>query len=543
MSASLFFKSLGALPERWFLAICLFFAFGLSLIGITWGRYEDWNFDQMAFLGLRPNGIPYHYLKPPLTTYLTQFLVIDPIGYLFAHFPAHLLDSNNIMAVTMVCGHLLTILLYCGSIALVFATIRKGCGVKPAAVISLLMATSAGLIQYNHYGTADSPLLFWMLASFAMSMRLARTGRVVDSVIAGLLAGLAAADKYNGLGVAIAIPAALFMHSGWRFLFGVPLILGSLSVPLGFVIGNPGAIMDHQRFVQQFLYNLYTTPVYYGDTHKTGYLDFLTSFPELIGLPASLILLGLVISSLSLLWRRSLQRTELVLMIVCGAIFAFYFVTIGRFPRMEPRFVLPAVPFAMILAAPALQRVSLSCKPMPVVLGTLILYNILCSLWLGCRFLADPRMDAQIYAMNHFPHDVLVESTYSPNWNLLPGVSVRDRKVSCDSGFDNRFTKIFGKENKVINEGLKDCGAHDPKDFFTAKELQSRNPDYITFTSVAYVIAATPETRLFYRDLEEGKLGYSKVFEKSSPRTPSWIYPHNSDALMDRMVILKLNGS
>ena len=284
MPVSLFLKRLRSLPERWFLGIALLLAFGLSLIGITWGRYEDWNFDQMAFLGLRPDGIPYHYLKPPLTTYLTQFLVVNPIGFLASHFHPFLLDHSISLAITMVCGHLLTILLYCGSVALVFVTIRNGCGVKSAAVVSVLMATSAGLIQYNHYGTADSPLLFWMLASFAMSMRLTRTGSVVDAVIAGLLAGLAAADKYNGLGVAIAIPAALFMWKGWRSLYGIPLILGSLSVPLGFLIGNPGAILDHQRFVQQFLYNLYTTPVYYEDTHRTGYLDFLAPECHNLGL-------------------------------------------------------------------------------------------------------------------------------------------------------------------------------------------------------------------------------------------------------------------
>ena len=163
-------------------------------------------------------------------------------------------------------------------------------------------------------------------------------------------------------------------------------------------------------------------------------------------------------------------------------------------------------------------------------------------MWLGYRFLADPRMDAQIYAMAHFHHGAIVESTYSPNWNLLPGVSVFEKKVSCDTGFDNRFTKIFGKNNKVIEQGLKDCAAHDPSGFFSPGELRSRAPDYITFTSVTYVIAGTPETRRFYQDLEEGRLGYTKVFDKSFPRTPAWIYPRSSDALMERMVILKKNS-
>ena len=151
-------------------------------------------------------------------------------------------------------------------------------------------------------------------------------------------------------------------------------------------------------------------------------------------------------------------------------------------------------------------------------------------------------MAAQKFAESHFPPGAGVESTYSPDWNLLPGISVSIRKVACDSGADNRFTAIFGKDNEIISKGLKECAAHDPSGFFSAEELMRRNPDFITFTSVTYVIAADEGTRSFYWDLESGRLGYSKVFEKSLPKTPRWLYPRSSDALMDRMVILARTG-
>jgi Dolichyl-phosphate-mannose-protein mannosyltransferase len=517
--------------------VSLLLGLGLSLVGIQWGRYEDWNFDQMAFLGFRPNGIPYHYLKPPLHTYVTQFLAVDPVRWVFDHMPCA--DRSLSLEWTMICGHLLTVLMFCGSLAMVHAAVRHACGATPAAIIALVMATSAGLIQFNHYGTADSPLLFWMLASFSMAMRLSERGRLRDALAAGLLAGLAAADKYNGLGVAAAIPTALFIHSGWKCLVRTPLYAGSLAVVPGFILGNPGCILDHERFVRQFLYNLYTTPVYYGEVHRTGYLDFLICFRELIGPPASLLLALLGCASAFLLLKRRLTRPEFVLMAVSGIVFSFYFLTIGRFPRMEARFVLPAVPFALMLGAPAIRRIRFSGITPRIIVGGLLLYNLICCLWLGHRFLSDPRMDAQLYAMRHFGKGTSIESTYSPDWNLLPGLNVNIRKVICDSGFDNRFTSIFGKDNTVIREGLKDCGFHDPKDFFTERELLERHPDYVTFPSVTYVIAGTPETRDFYRNLEEGKYGYVKVFDKSSPRTPSWMYPCGSDALMDRMVILK----
>jgi hypothetical protein len=537
MTIVTFLQRHGLIRGRYLLALALLLALGLSTIGITWGRYQDWHFDEIAYIGIRPNGMAWLYLKPPLHTYLTEFLVIRPIHLLSALFPAP--EHPNIwLATTMVCGHLFTILLFCGSVALLYGIVMKSCGEKSASILALVMSTSAGILQFNHWGTVDSPLLFWMLASFAISIRASSTGALTDSILAGLLAGLAAADKYNGLGVAAALPVALFLHSGWRALYRMPLILGCLAVPLGFLVGCPGAVLDHDRFVQQFLYNLYTTPVYYGSTHKLGYLDFLASFPELIGLPASIALASAVVGTLLLLKKRVLAPAERTLVACAGIVFLGYYINIGSFPRMEARFVLPVVPFALILAAPALQRIRMTDKLPSRIFSAILLYSLICCVILGVRFLSDPRMDAQLFAMKNFPPNATVENTYAPEWNVLPGVSVQETKLTCDCGYDQRFTKIFGN-NEIIKKGLKDCASHDPADVFTEYSLKLRNPDFIAFSWVTYVNASDPKTFRFYKDLEDGKLGYVKVFDKHLMKAPIWAYPRESDALMPRMVILQ----
>jgi hypothetical protein len=520
------------------LKLALLLALLLSTIGITWGRYQDWHFDQIAFIGIKPNGMAWLYLKPPLHTYLTEFLVIKPIHLISQLFPASAQLPSNWLAITMVCGHLFTILLFCGSVALLYSIVRKSCGEKSASVLALVMATSAGLIQFNHWGTVDSPLLFWMLASFAFSMRASRTGALSDSILAGLLAGLAAADKYNGLGVAAALPIALLMHSGWRSLYRGPVILGCLAVPIGFVIGCPGAVLEHERFVQQFLYNLYTTPVYYGSSHRLGYLDFLTSFPDLIGLPASILLALAVMTTLLLLKKRALATGEITLLACAGIVFLGYYLNIGSFPRMEARFVLPVVPFALMLAAPALQRIRMTDKLPSRLFMALLIYNLICCVILGVRFLSDPRMDAQLFVKQHFPRNATVENSYAPDWNLIPGVSVKETILTCENGHQERFTKIFGN-NSIIKKGLEGCETHDPADVFTAESLKLRNPDFIAFSWVTYVNASDPKTFRFYKDLEEEKLGYVKVFDKHVIKAPIWAYPRQSDALMPRMVILQ----
>ena len=538
MKSASFIHRRGLLQGRYLLALALLLALTLSTIGITWGRYQDWHFDQIAFIGIRPNGMAWLYLKPPLHTYLTEFLVIRPLHQICQLFPANPANPNRWLAITMVCGHLLTILLFCGSVALLYGIVRKSCGEKSASVLALIMATSAGLIQFNHWGTVDSPLLFWMLASLTFSMRASVTGTLIDTVLAGLLAGLAAADKYNGLGVAAAIPVALFMHSGWRSFYRIPLILGLLAVPMGFLIGCPGAVLDHEKFVGQFLYNLYTTPVYYGSSHRLGYLDFLTSFPELIGLPATIVLVLAVIKTLFLLKNGALASGERTLLACAGIVFLGYYLNIGSFPRMEARFVLPVVPFALLLAAPALQRIRMSEKIPSILFAAILAYNMICCIILGVRFLSDPRMGSQVYAMKNFPKNATVENTYAPDWNLMPGVSVKLTTMTCESGHQERFTKIFGN-NEIIRKGLEGCETHDPADAFTAESLRLRNPDFIAYSWVTYMNAGDPKTFRFYKDLEDEKLGYVKVFDKRLMKAPKWVYPRQSDALMPEMVILK----
>jgi hypothetical protein len=519
------------------LSLALLLAIGLSLIGANWGRVECWNLDNMAFRGVMPNFLPCGgYLKPPLHIYLNQTLVMKPAEALrsvlgFEHnwqYPLQLWGAR-----------LVTLSLFCGTIILIYRVAQKFCGETSAGVLALITATSAGLIMFNHFATADSPLLFWMMASFALAMKAARTGGTRDAVFAGLLAGLAAADKYNGLGVAIAIPASLLVLQGWRSLFGKQCWLGCLSVPLGFVIGNPGAIFDHRNFVEDFLYNLYTTPVYDGKTSGAGYIDFLTRFPDLLGW-LGVILIGLgILGTLFLLLRGRLSRHEVALLAASSAVFLFYYITIGRFPRMADRFVLPVVPFVFLMAASGLERINWRQIIPAGILITILGYNILCSIEVGERFLSDPRMDAQLFAKKHFWNGAVIENTYAPDWGRLPGLTVKAPHLPSAGGRASRFSKLFG-QNSVIQQGIEKFETTDyPADTFTLEGLKKRNPDFVAFSIQAFQFTDEEEALKFYHALDDGKMGYVKVFDQTWKPRASWSYPHDIDFLAERMVILK----
>jgi hypothetical protein len=509
----------------------------LSLIGANWGRVECWNLDEMAFRGTQPNGMANGYLKPPLHTYLNHILVMKPAEAIRTVLKV---DRSWQFPFQLAGARLLTLALFCGMIALLYRTAARTTGTTAATVIALLAATSAGLIKFNHFATADSPLLFWMVASFAMAVRTALTGSFLDALFAGGLAGLAAADKYNGLGVAAAIPIALLATRGWKGMFGGLSWTGALGVPIGFILGNPGAVFDTKNFVQDFLYNLYTTPVYNGVTKGAGYVDFLLAFPELIGWPATILISVAAAATLILAILRKLSREEVLLILSAGAVFGFYYLVMGRSPRMADRFVLPVVPFALFIAAPALGRVSWRRGLPLVVIAVILAYNFLCSVLLDLRFLSDPRMKAQIFALREFPQGATVENSYAPQWDHIPGIHVKITTMPCATGRAGTFGKIFGDNNAVIQKGIEQYEvAGYPPETFTAEGLAKRHPDYVAFSNQVFQFTGDDGAQRFYGALDAQLFGYKKVFEGTwMPRIPG-TYPTGVDFLVERMVILK----
>lgn len=531
---NLFFYQLKAsVRNNKFLFVALILCFSFSLIGAHWGKIEDWNLDQMAFRAVPNNLMVGNYLKPPLTTYVARLLVLNPIDCIM-NGVLHVTTKTRLE--TRVLGvRILTILYLCSIVALIYFSVLRCCGKTAASALALLVATSAGFVLYTHYGTADVPVIFWMVASFSCALYATMFHSTWAVITAGGLAGLAAAAKYNGLGVAIAIPAFFFIQYGLRAFFKKDLWLAGIAVPLGFVLGCPGALFDQAHFVQDFLYNLYTTPVYSGSIARIGYGLFLSYIPDTIGWPASLLLAGGGISSIILFLRKRLPKEETLLLGGSLAVFLFYFLTIGRFPRMEMRFVIPAVPFFMIAAAPAMARVRRPILALIVI--PLLGYNLICCGFVGSRFLNDPRMAACDWAEENFKAGDLIESSYSPYWDdLVPGVKVLHMPLF--TGHTERFKKIFGN-NPVIAKGITAFDQDPSNRIFTQEALIKRNPDYVTFSPFAISFSGDAQVRQYYRDHIAEKLGYHLVWKQTRWGPPKWVYPQSADFIAPAMYILK----
>ena len=536
-------------------------AFLFCLQGITWGRVECWNPDQMALRGLRALR-PANYMKPPFHTYLNHAFVVWPVNAVLkiARVPTERTKIAN--SAKLVGSRLLTTALYLGTVALAYNIGCRFYGRLSAALIGFVLATSAGFIAYAHFLTADTPLLFWMLAAFWFAQQLTFVPNAWNYGMAGFLTGIATATKYNGLAVGIALVVAHFFatrgESIRRIFLSRQLGIGLVMAPVGFVLGCPTALYEPRKFWHDFIYNYTVTPRYGGQPDRTAYLAALGRIPEIVGIPgAVLIITFAILSCLLILRRRDLTDAAARGFILSGAVFLLYISKVGAFPRPVTRFVLPAIPFLILMIGPALQMVERrkwSRRGGIALLLSVLVYNCICSYLVGKRFNDDPRLTAQLWMTKNVPHGSIIESSgSSPHWSKLPNFDAHeinlglphrpgpsegettDLRLPHVSGRVELFRRIFpewvqlyvAEKEKNPDEGL-----------FTAAALQKRDPDYISVYSWNYQVPSET-VRKYYGDLLAGKFPYVIVFDAETARVPAWTYPRTIDFLAGRITIFQ----
>jgi hypothetical protein len=521
------------------LVAALSLAFLFCLQGITWGRVEDWNRSSIAMRSLHALR-PSDYMKPPFHTYLNHVLVVWPItGALkIAQVPTERMKIAN--PAKLIGSRLVTVALFLGTIALAYSFSRRSYGRFSAVIIAFTLATSAGFVANAHFLTVDIPLLFWMLAAFWAADRLISDPSRRNYVIAGFLTGITIATKYNGLAVGIALLVAHFFatkDAGFRrIIFSRQLGIGLSMVLLGFLFGCPTALYEPRRFWNDFIYSYIVTPRYQGEPDRANYLGALARIPEIVGIPGAILIAGLaIVSSILILRRRDLRNAATRGFILSSAVFLVYFLKIGTFPRTETRYVLPAIPFLILMIGPALQTVE-KRKWILALLVPVLAYNCLCSYLVGKRFNDDPRLKAQLWMVKNVPRGSLIESSRTcPDWSKLPNFEITDLRLPHMPGRVELFRKIFPDWVQPLvaeKEGNPDQG------LFTAAALEKRNPNYITIYSLDYLVPGET-VRRYYGDLLTGKFPYAIVFDGETPRAPTWIYPSTIDFLDGRITILR----
>jgi hypothetical protein len=534
------------------LCIAFIIAFIFCLYGITWteGHPDDMAFRPLFLPGKAPFN-PGWFHKPPFHTYFNYFLSTLPIETIGKVFNS---SVSNIEFAKVVWSRVLTSILFLLSISLVFQIILKSFGIFSARIVALIFATSSGFIAYSHFLTADIPVMFWMLVAFYFSFNILSRAKLSDYLLAGFFTGIATATKYNGLAIGISIAVAHFLScksNSWKTIdwkqlfFSKKIYLGLFMVIVGFVVGNPFCLLDYQTFKSDFQYNYMVTPVYDGETGHS-YWTFFWHVLEVIGLPSFLFCLTAIGFSIILAVKKTNQRIQTETILLSLSVLLLYYFKFGSFPRLETRFVLPLVPFFLILSAVLWNQIKQNKIIVSALALTIIGYNIVCDFYVGSRFLDDPRTHVVSWAKENIPENSSIEADqYTPSLAGASGKNLKETTTPNVSGREKIFAQIFNNDPFIVGSEEDRKREEQQIAFYSLKELMKRKPDFVAFNSLYYNRFTEPGLKQdlyptmnnYFQQLLAEKYPYKIVFDEESKHAPRWVYPREIDFLYNRVTI------
>jgi 4-amino-4-deoxy-L-arabinose transferase-like glycosyltransferase len=214
---------------------------------------------------------------------------------------------------------------------------------------ALFFALAFLTVRDSHFGTTDTTMTLFIVCSIAFLVEGEISGRRSRFALAGLMAGLAAATKYNALVLPISMVTSQALHAvrakRWKAAAdGRILSYTALFVP-AFAIGIPFVIFDFSRFrlgMQQLWDSMMTgvgtvAPEVNGWAHHFNLsLWYGVGWPFLFAGLIGIILLAIRTPKLALI------------------LFSFpvaYFVVAGSIRNLFFRYAIPIVPFLSVAAA------------------------------------------------------------------------------------------------------------------------------------------------------------------------------------------------
>ena len=537
-------------PDR-ILCIALTTGFIFCLYGITWTQQHP---DDMAFRPLfLPGKLPFNpgwFHKPPFHTYFNYFLStlpIETIGKLFKF------STSSIDFAKVVWSRVLTSILFLLSVSLVFQVTLKSFGIFSARIVALIFATSAGFIAYSHFLTSDIPVMFWMLVAFYFSFNILTRAKLSDYLLAGFFTGIATATKYNGLAIGISIAVAHFLSCSsnswksidWKRLFlSKKIYLGLSMVVVGFVAGNPFCVLDFQTFKNDFLYNYIVTPAYDGQTGHS-YWSFFRHVVEVIGLPSFIFCLTAIGYSIVLTVTKGRQRIQTQTILLSLSVLLLYYYKFGSFPRLETRFVLPLVPFFLVISAALWNQIKENKIVVSALTFIIIGYNIACDFNVGNRFLNDPRTHVLSWAKKNIPENSSIEiDPYTPSL-VNPGKNLETTTPNV-SGRERIFAQVFNNDPFIVGSEDDRKKEEQRVAWYSLQGLMQRRPDFVVLNSLYYGRFTEPGLKQdlyptmkdYFQRLLGEQYPYKIVFDEESIHAPAWVYPYEIDFLHNRVTIL-----
>ena len=327
----------------------LLLALGLRLWGLKQGLPYAYNADENAHFLPRAIGMfghdldPGYYVNPSAYTYVLHILLAVRYGGRLAVGEAFASDPTTVWTMARAASAVLGTV----AVGLLYLAGKRLAGRAAGLLAAALLAVAFLPVFYSHLALNDVPTLAPLCLALWGAAGVLRTGRGLDYLIAGIGIGLAAATKYTGGIVLLALLAAFGAHAtatGGAALRG--LLLAGVVALAAFFVAFPYAIIDHHAFLDGLSHQSDASREAAGKlgvTQDNGWIYYLWSFGWGLGW-APLVAAGVALPLLAF-------RRHWALLAFLAPAPILYVAFMGSQERFFGRWLMPVLPFVCLLAA------------------------------------------------------------------------------------------------------------------------------------------------------------------------------------------------
>ena len=351
----------------------------IRLMGVSWGlpnelRAFSLHPDEQVNLMYAREIVPTQLkFTPGNYSYGTLYLTVLRITSDFVLTYGGGLDSSgnippNLMSWIHLAGRALNCLFGATLACLTFGIGRRVLSNHGAYFAAGLVAVAPALVVHSRFQTVDMLATMLAIAAVYASIRLIEPEVPAQkwALLAGLFAGMSAGTKYVGLVAIVAlIPACIHVRKPLLFLYGLGVAIAA------FVITTPGCLLDSERFIAGFMFELNHSKEGHGVVFR-GTSPALFYHIGNLSSGASILTLLLGLSGLAL---SVLKKNTWGIILISFFVVYYFAVSGGQIKFM--RYILPLIPILALGVGFVIQQVMEAGKEkIGVAIGILVLGGI-----------------------------------------------------------------------------------------------------------------------------------------------------------------------